>query len=184
MTPLVRVILLLLSCLGAGRADAIAPWQGLRHGMTQEQVRQRFPQAQVPGEPAVLAGGAFEGLRLKGIEFAGRPATAAFYFGHDGLVQVDATLDDRPARAVGMQVFEAIARELTATHGQPHAQEWTHAPWQRRRMEWRVERVPLRALYTDMGETSLVKVIWQARVPEAPEGPRLDSPTMNGPSGR
>lgn len=173
MTPLARVILLL--CLASWRADAADPWpwQGLRHGMTPEQVRQRVPQARVPGEPAMLAGGAREGLRLPRIALADRAATAAFYFGHDGLVQVDATLDDRPARAVGMQVFDAIVRELTATHGEPLAHAWTHAPWQRRSMEWRVEGVPLRVLYTDMGEDSLVKVIWQARRPDAPAAPRL-----------
>lgn len=179
MTLSTRVILLMM-CLVAGRAHAAEPWQGLSHGMTPEQVRERFPQAQVPDEPSALAGGAFEGLRLEGIELADRPATAAFYFAHDGLVQVDATLDDRPARALGMQVFDAIVSELTSTHGEPLSHEWTHAPWQRRSMEWNVDGVPLHALYTDMGEDSLVKVIWQARRPDAPPAPRLRANQATG----
>ncbi|MDH5835221.1 hypothetical protein [Luteimonas kalidii] len=175
MTPHARLILLLL-CLCASRAGASEPWQGLRHGMTPEQVQQRFPQAKPPAEPDTLAGGAIEGLRLPGATLAGHPATVAYFFGHEGLVQASATLDDRLARADGMQAFEAIVRELAATHGAPHAQAWTHEPWQRRSMEWRVEGIPLRVLYSDMGETSLVKLIWQARRPDAPPPPRLELP--------
>lgn len=177
MDKMICAVLLGL-CLHAPHAGAQGLWEGARYGMSPAHVQQRFPQAQVPEVPDELAGGEIEGLRLADVRMAGHAFTASFFFGHDGLMQVTLGLDGMPAQAVGMQAFEALAGELEAAHGRPHASEWTHAPFQRRSVHWAIDGATVRACYMDVGTASIVKVIHQARPPDAPPGPRLETATQ------
>lgn len=174
MGKMIGAVLLGL-CLHATQAGAQVLWDGASYGMSPTQVQQRFPRAQAPDIPDELAGGETEGLRLADVRMAGHVFTASFFFGHDGLMQVMLGLDGMPVQAAGMQAFEAVASELEAAHGKPQSSEWTHAPFQRRTVQWTVDGATVKVFYMDVGTASIVNVIHQARPPEAPPGPRLEA---------
>ncbi len=164
-------------CLHAPQAGAQVLWDGASYGMSPAQVQQRFPRARPPDVPDELAGGEVEGLRLPDVQRAGHVFTVSFFFGHDGLMQVTMGLDGMPAQADGMQAFEAVVGELEAAQGKPHSSDWTHAPFQRRTVQWMVDGATVKVFYMDVGAASIVNVIHQARPPDAPPGPRLETAT-------
>src|SRR5215471_14200501 len=79
---------LTLSLAFLSTASAQELWRGTTHGMTEAQVKERIPGTVKPVKPETLFGGATERLRLEGVDVAGVPVDAKFYFKGEHLWQV------------------------------------------------------------------------------------------------
>lgn len=166
---------ILAIALQASAASAQALWGGAAYGMDLAQVQAKVPQARVPESPDELAGGESEGLRVEGVEVAGHRFQASYFFAGGALVQVD--LVQRAARAgrADLQVFQDVATALEAQHGAPAGSTQEDEPFERRRVHWQVADTQVALLLFQVGDASLVKVVYQVQPPDAPPPVRLRS---------
>ena len=161
--------------LQASAASAQALWGGAAYGMDVAQVQARVPQARVPDNPDELAGGEREGLRVDGVEVAGHRFQASYFFAGGALVQVDLVQEAPRAGRADLQVFQDVAAALEARHGAPAGSTQQDEPFERRRVHWQVADTQVALLLLQVGDASLVKVVYQVQPPDAPPPVRLRS---------
>ena len=94
---------------------------------------------------------------------------ASFFAGAGG-----GGLASRAGRA-DLQVFRDVAAALEAQHGAPAGSTQRDEPFERRRLHWQVADTQLALLLLQVGDASLVKVIYQVQPPDAPPPVRLRS---------
>ena len=94
-------------------------WRGAKVGMGVSQVLALFHGAAAPPNPTTLTGGEVDRLQLTGVDLAGHPAVAHFYFNNDELVSVQLSLNDlRAAASVkNITAAEQISAEISALYG-------------------------------------------------------------------
>ena len=97
-------------------------WRGAKVGMTASEVRVLFPTTIPPVAPAPLTGGEVDRLQLAGVELAGRPAVAHFFFKDAALVAVELTLIGlrSSASVANVQTAKNIAQTFDAQYGQAY----------------------------------------------------------------
>lgn len=167
--------LTLAIALQAPAEAAQASWGGAVYGMDVAQVQARVPQARVPDSPDELAGGESEGLRVEGAEVAGHRFQASYFFAGGALVQVDLVQEAPRAGRADLRVFRDVAAALEAQHGAPAGSTQQDEPFERRRVHWQVADTQVALLLLQVGDASLVKVVYQVQPPDAPPPVRLRS---------
>ena len=172
---IVIYLMTLAFALQSSAANAQALWGGAAYGMDVAQVQARVPQARVPDNPDELAGGEREGLRVEGVEVAGYLFQASYFFAAGALVQVDLVHEATRAGRADLQVFEDVAAALEGKHGAPAGSTRQDEPFERRRVHWQVAETQMALLLFQVGDASLVKVIYQVQPPDAPPPVRLRS---------
>lgn len=168
-------LMTLIIALQVSAADAQTLWGGAAYGMNVAQVQARVPQARVPENPDELAGGESEGLRVDGVELAGHRFQASYFFAGGALVQVDLVQEAARAGRADLQVFRDVAAALEAQHEAPAGSTQQDEPFERRRLYWQVADTQVALLLLQVGDASLVKVVYQVQPPDAPPPVRLRS---------
>lgn len=166
-------LMTLAVALQTSAACAQALWGGATYGMDVAQVKARVPQARVPDNPDELAGGESEGLRVDGVELAGHHFQASYFFAGGTLVQVDLVQEAARAGRADLQIFRDVAAALEAQHGAPAGSTQQDEPFERRRLHWQVADTQVALLLFQVGDASLVKVVYQVQLPDAPPPVRL-----------
>ncbi|KAF1699543.1 hypothetical protein CSC62_01170 [Pseudoxanthomonas jiangsuensis] len=156
-------LMTLAVALHASAADVQAFWGGAAYGMDVAQVQARVPQARVPDNPDELAGGEREGLRVEGVAVAGHRFQASYFFDGGALVQVDLVQEAPRAGRADLQVFQDVAAALEARHGAPAGSTQEDEPFERRRVHWQVAETQVALLLFQVGDASLVKVVYQVQ---------------------
>jgi len=172
---IVIYLMTLVVALQASEAGAQALWGGAVYGMDVAQVQATVPQARVPDNPDELAGGESEGLRVEGVELAGHRFQASYFFAGGALVQVDLVQEAPRAGRADLQVFRDVAAALEVQHGAPAGSTQRDEPFERRRVHWQVADTQVALLLFQIGDASLVKVIYQVQPPDAPPPVQLRS---------
>ena len=94
-------------------------WRGAKVGMSVSQIQALFHGAATPAHPTVLTGGEIDRLQLAGVDLAGHPSVAHFYFNNDELVSVQLSLTDLKAAASvqNLKAAERISSEISLLYG-------------------------------------------------------------------
>lgn len=116
MTSIIRNMFFILALL-VSQAHAQTLWGKSQYGMTAEQVKAVFPNAENPAKPSQLGNGAKALLSLPGVQIAGTTFRANFYFLSEKLVQVTLTSQDRGQFDTVLRTFETIEELLRAKYG-------------------------------------------------------------------
>lgn len=168
-------LMTLAIALQAPGASAQALWGGAAYGMDLAQVQAKVPQARVPDNPDELAGGGSEGLRVEGVKVAGHLFQASYFLAGGALVQVDLVHEASRTGRADLQVFQDVAAALEAQHGAPAGSTQQDEPFERRRVQWQVADTQVALLLFQVGDASLVKVVYQVQPSDAPPSVRLRS---------
>jgi TPR repeat protein len=92
-------------------------WHGTTFGMTEEQVKDKVPGLVTPAKPDTLYGGITESLRLNGVDLAGIPLLAKFYFKREGLRQVTLETKEQRRFSLSLDAFDTLKKQLRQQYG-------------------------------------------------------------------
>ena len=165
-----RCILLAVLCFVATSATAQELWNGAEVAMGVDTLAVLFPDAEVPAKPSTLGNGAAEGLRLGGLEIAGRAFSARFYILDGGLSQVTLSLDNPNGDTfVEMDgVYASLQAALESKYGDPtDRDEYTSSMMRSETTHYRSGRVNIMLFRNGVtGRPALLNVVYQTRTAE------------------
>ncbi|MDQ8183888.1 hypothetical protein [Pelagicoccus sp. SDUM812005] len=94
-------------------------WKETVCGMTEQQVLEYFPEAQVPSKPSFIGTGAEEKLEIEKYRFRNRDFSVHFYFDDLGLAQVSLHILERNNHDALALVANELQIELSSILGEP-----------------------------------------------------------------
>jgi len=118
-----KIAIFLAWVIALGSLNAAPLWDGTDTGMTAEQVKEKFPTAIVPKDPAELYGKIAEGLRIPILTYLDEEFTVHFYFDNGALHQVTLELKKKRAHAVMVKLAGRVAADLTKQLGDPKSKK-------------------------------------------------------------
>lgn len=101
----------LSECCDAAQQDL---WGGTRLGMSEAELRERYPSAQAPFLAVVNTS---NWLQMKGPLLAGQPSTVTFYFKQGRLDSVRLTPERKPAHASAQEMAKQLVVTLRDMYG-------------------------------------------------------------------
>lgn len=109
----VSVVLLIL----CASANAQALWQNTTLGMSEQAIKEAYPEARRPANPGTLAEGLKEALCVEGYKLSNNLFRISFYTKEDKLVQV--ALDCTNEKTFGAQgvIFDSLTEALRSKYG-------------------------------------------------------------------
>lgn len=104
------------------------PWEGLRHGMSMEDV-QRNMRGTTKVSGSHLADGALERLRKEDIRLAGFTFEASYFFHDDAFTQVNVNDNEVMDNEAIRSKFDKVSAALSAKYGQATNQDVRSETW-------------------------------------------------------
>jgi len=165
MIKLIRILALLSLLAIHVSASAQSLWSGTVHGMSPDQVKSIFTNAQTPDKPNILSSGAQELLRVENVEITNKKFTASFYFIAEKLIQVTLSLEKGHTFHSATLVFDSLTEALRAKYGQEISRDISRGALNKATATWMAGRTNINVITMSVGQSNaLLNINYQVRV--------------------